>query len=227
MRRHTLTMSLALFSAGFVWGCQDRESTPLGPDGLSFGAAQSDKDAVVELSVGMSTPEGSPQAVRVSRDSKNILKLDASSAEGQESFLAAISLTLTQGHAEDNPTECVTQNNGLELTAKLVDPEERGRNFVMEFDKLRPTSDRHRLGMNWADPLDGRRIRLQIRSGSEFGLEGFGDLMVTEKPVDVSTTEYSFSRGAVRVWRLVGPGLKTDDQLVCPNLDTVVVTVTR
>ena len=56
MKQHALTTSLALLSAAFLFGCQERGSTPLGPEGLAIQAAKT-KPAKVSV---CHIPPGNP-----------------------------------------------------------------------------------------------------------------------------------------------------------------------
>lgn len=61
MKKHALTMSLALLSAAFAFGCQDQGSNPLGPDGVDIEAA---KTKAAKVSV-CHIPPGNPSNAHI------------------------------------------------------------------------------------------------------------------------------------------------------------------
>lgn len=210
-----IPLTLGLVAAG----CHDNASLPMesgdaniltAKGGVPGPPEESDKVAQAELSDGWVTD--GPQSVTISTDSKTTFQIDS-----RPGFTSEIAMMTTRTDAQ-----CVVvQNDGAVLRERLEDPA-RERTFVMEYNEKNDPS-KHRMGTTWIDPADDKRIRLQLRSG----LEGFGDLVVVKEDLGGGVTRYTWSGGAVRIWRLTGPGPKSDDILVCGNLDTVVVTVTQ
>ena len=231
MKSYLAKVSLALLSAGFLLGCQDQGSGPVGPEGLGpefakvkncdppnphpsckDGDAGDNSTALVALIGGFNT--GTGQTATVQTDSRTRLKLFNAS----EAFETDINLSNTMELADADG--CTVKNNGGDL-AQYLDQSLAARNFSMEFDKKATTSNRHSLGVNWLN-ADGLRIRVGLKAN----ISGFPELSVTTTALGGGSTQYTFTQGAVNVQRLVG-GVKQMDELFCPNLDEVIVTVTR
>lgn len=124
MKKHTLTMSLALLSAAFLGGCQEQGSTPVGPEALGpqfhaghgqceahnkkgnpdcdggdgGGGGPTVANATVVLSVGMVT--SSAQDVRIQRENDSEIRFeDVRDETGASTFRSRIALTLTHAAA--------------------------------------------------------------------------------------------------------------------------------
>ena len=212
MKKHALTMSVAVLSAALVWGCQEQGSTPFEPDGIlakadrgggkGGGGGGGKETAKVELREGMTTTL--LQTVVVEKDSDQELVLRG---DGKIEFALAIdvgSCEVTKGRDEQ-----------FALVAKLTNALQP-RTFNMTVDKpsLKSASDKHQI--NTTRTEEDKLFTLRLGT--------LDDFPQWESTVTQTNGTFTFTEGGVLIWDRSGK-VKDHVKIKCENKSTIIVTV--
>lgn len=224
MKKHALTMSVAVLSAALLLGCQEQGSGPVGPDGL--GPAFSHKDShnpgrgngdvtpiMVDLSGGM---RASDQPVVVQKDNERELVLRG---DGKIEF--ALAMVIDVGSCEVTKGTPVKGDDEFNALIGRVVDESQDRTFNMTVDKtsLNSSSDKHQINTTWTEMAGD--FSLRVGTLDKFPQGGSVTVTVTKSDDDT----YTFIGGGVLIWDRTGR-VRDHVKIKCVNKITNTITVT-